>query len=283
MGKATTQIAPRLEQAKRYHAAGRLVEAELLFRKVLAEEPGNPEALHALGILMGERGDFPRAIEALEEAIVIAPKCAHYYRSLASLLAQLGDLERATGCYQTSLYIEPLNAVALEALADLAERREDYFEAIRYWQDALPMSRNRGDVLRRLARVFMHAGLAEDACVSYEKARDVRPYDAALAKEYADLLLACGRNQVCEEVLCDIHSYYPFDPDIRRRLGVLYFRNEMYDEALTAFEVALSVDPHHRQTLIDYAVCLRTIGDDRSAEQVLRRIEAVGRGTQTEW
>jgi tetratricopeptide (TPR) repeat protein len=277
MGKDTLQVAPRLEQAKRYHAAGRLAEAELLFRKVLSDEPGNAEALHALGILMGSRGDFPRAIEALEEAIVIAPKCAHYYTSLASLLVQLGDWDRANECYQTSLYIQPLNAGAIEALADLAERRENYFDAIRYWQDALSLTRNRGEVLRRLARVLTSAGLVDDACAAYDKARDVRPYDARLAKEYADLLLSCGRNAVCEEVLCDIHSYYPFDPDIRRRLGVLYFRNEMYDEALAAFEVALEVAPHHRQTLIDYAVCLKTMGDDRSAEQVLRRIEAVGR------
>ena len=280
MGKDTTQVTPRLEQAKRYHAAGRLAEAELLFRKVLSDEPGNAEALHALGILMGERGDFARAIEAFEEAIVIRPKCAHYYRSLAGLLVQLGDFARATECYQTSLYIEPLNGVAIEALADLAERREDYYDAIRYWQDALQLTRNRGEALRRLARVFTAVGLVEDACSTYEKARDVRPYDATLAKEYADLLLACGRNIVCEEVLCGIHSYYPFDPDIRRRLGVLYFRNEMYDEALSAFEIALSVAPHHRQTLIDYEVCLRTIGDDRSAEQVLRRIEAVGRAVE---
>jgi protein O-GlcNAc transferase len=277
MSKDITQVAPRLEQAKRYHAAGRLAEAELLFRKVLSDEPGHAEALHALGILMGERGDFPRALEALEEAIVIAPKCAMYYLSLAALLVQLGDLERARECYQTCLYITPLNAEAIEALADLAERRSNYFEAIRYWQDAISLTQDRGMVLRRLAYTLALAGLVDDACVTYEQARDVRPYDAQLAKEYADLLLACGRNSVCEAVLCNIHSYYPCDPDIRRRLGVLYFRNELYDDALDAFEIALEVAPHHRQTLIDYAVCLRTVGDDRSAAQVLRRIEAVGR------
>lgn len=279
MSKDTAQVAPRLAQAKRYHAAGRLAEAESLFRKILSDEPGNAEALHALGVLVSERGDFPRALEALEEAIVVEPKCATYYVSLAGLLVHLGDWDRATECYQTSLYIEPLNPVALEALADLAERRENYYEAMRYWQDALALTRNRGEVLLRLARVLARAGRVEEACTAYERARDVRPYDARLAKEYADLLLACGRNAVCEAVLCDMHSYYPFDPDIRRRLGVLYFRNELYDEALAAFEVALEESPHHRQTLIDYAICLRTIGDDRSAERVLERVASLGRDT----
>jgi tetratricopeptide (TPR) repeat protein len=277
MSKENTRTLPRLEQAKRYHAAGRLVEAELLFRKVLTHDPGNAEALYALGLLLGGRGEFDKAIASLEEAIVITPKCARYYRSLGELLSDLGEYDRAVDCYQTSLYLEPLNPAALEALADLAERREDYFEAIRYWQDALALTRNRGEVLQRLACAFATAGLVEDACQTYDKARDVRPYDATLAKEYADLLLACGRNTVCEDVLCDIHNYYPFDPDIRRRLGVLYFRNALYDEALTAFEVALSTCPHHRQTLVDYAICLRTIGDDKSAEQVLQRLEAMRR------
>ena len=39
-----------------HHRAGRLAEAEGLYRRILVECPGHPEALHGLGILAGQAG-----------------------------------------------------------------------------------------------------------------------------------------------------------------------------------------------------------------------------------
>ena len=44
MGSAT------LRQALSLHQAGRLKEAEARYRQVLAEQPGDPDALHFLGL-----------------------------------------------------------------------------------------------------------------------------------------------------------------------------------------------------------------------------------------
>ena len=49
-----------LQQAMPLHQAGRLDEAEPLYRQVLATEPGNYPALHLMGLLRLQQGRCPR-------------------------------------------------------------------------------------------------------------------------------------------------------------------------------------------------------------------------------
>ncbi len=41
----------QLESAQSHHQAGRLAEAEKIYRQILAQQPDNPWALHLLGVL----------------------------------------------------------------------------------------------------------------------------------------------------------------------------------------------------------------------------------------
>lgn len=266
---------PPLEQAMHYHSEGRLAEAEALFRRVIAADPASHTALHALGILLLERGQYTKAVDCLEEAIVLQENTALYYRSLGDALAAGGDTERATSAYQTSLFLDPLQTEAKEGLAALAEQAGNHVQAIDYLADALAFSPNKGTILARLARLYAESGRVDEACHFYARAMDVRPWDLQLAIQYADLLLSSGQNVACEDILCRIGGFYPANPEINRRLGVLYFRNDLFDEALMAFELAMAQAPFDRQLLIDYVICLRTVGDDGSAEQVLRRLEGL--------
>jgi Flp pilus assembly protein TadD len=57
-------MASALEQAVACQKAGRLTEAEDIYRRILAAEPDHPEALHWLGVLALQRGD-PHAAATL--------------------------------------------------------------------------------------------------------------------------------------------------------------------------------------------------------------------------
>ncbi len=49
-------IEDRLEAARSYHRAGNLVRAEEEYRKILEEQPHNPEATHLMGLLALQMG-----------------------------------------------------------------------------------------------------------------------------------------------------------------------------------------------------------------------------------
>ena len=62
-------IRRRLAEASRLHRAGRASDAEKIYREVLAESPGEPDALHLLGILSHQQGRLDEARNLLSQAV----------------------------------------------------------------------------------------------------------------------------------------------------------------------------------------------------------------------
>ncbi len=262
-----------LAQAVRFHQAGRLKEAEVLLREILSESPGFAPALHGLAILLGERGELPQAIVFAEDAISIDSANAQYYRTLANLALRDQDLGRALEAFRTSLYLEPLNHDALMKMAETCEKQGDLYQAICYYQQSLETSSYQpGQTHALLARCLYRAGFQVEAIRHYEQAYNRLPYSADVLYEYARALLYAGDHLVCTTIMEHALQHYPKSARLLHIQGILLFRQDRFDEALAAFEQALLHTPDERQTLVDYAVCLRTIGDDRSAEQVLQKV-----------
>ena len=44
--------------ARRHHRAGRLADAEQIYREILERQPNHAGALHLLGVVTGQRGQF---------------------------------------------------------------------------------------------------------------------------------------------------------------------------------------------------------------------------------
>ena len=64
-------IADVLAQGWKIHQAGRLDEAERIYRHVIGQAPGNPEAHVYLGIVLFDRRRYPDSIEAYRKALSI--------------------------------------------------------------------------------------------------------------------------------------------------------------------------------------------------------------------
>jgi Tfp pilus assembly protein PilF len=51
------------------HQAGRLAEAEALYRQALAKDPDNVDAWHFLGVIALQRGDAAQAVQLISNAL----------------------------------------------------------------------------------------------------------------------------------------------------------------------------------------------------------------------
>jgi tetratricopeptide (TPR) repeat protein len=66
-----------------------------------------PQALIGLGNVYVQQRDFEAAIEALEEAIELAPDSPEAYYALGGAYAQSGDTESACETYSRFLELDP--------------------------------------------------------------------------------------------------------------------------------------------------------------------------------
>ena len=82
-------------KALQHHQAGRLSDAEALYREVLRSEPRHADSLHLLGVIAHQVGRNDLAVEMIGKAIKINGKVAAYHSNLGIALKDLGRLDDA--------------------------------------------------------------------------------------------------------------------------------------------------------------------------------------------
>ena len=100
-------IPAALAIAFQHHQAGRLAEAEQIYRQILAAEPNHADALHLLGVIAHQMGRHEVAVEYIGRAIGLKADAAAYHNSLGEARRALRRLPEALACYRRALELEP--------------------------------------------------------------------------------------------------------------------------------------------------------------------------------
>ncbi len=90
--------------------AGRLAEAERLFRRVLRAQPDHAEALHCLGIICHRTGDHARALQFLQRALRLDQSSSPLHNNHATVLNALRRPHEALASLDRALALNPGDA-----------------------------------------------------------------------------------------------------------------------------------------------------------------------------
>src|SRR5688572_14707653 len=96
-------IQQALQLAVEHHRAGRLAEAEPLYRQILAANPNHADAMHLLGVIAQQAGHSSDAVRLIEQAIRLNPRAPDYHANLAEALATTGEIPRAMTSFKAAL------------------------------------------------------------------------------------------------------------------------------------------------------------------------------------
>ena len=100
-------ISERLAIAAQHHQAGRLEDAEEIYRQILAVQPEHADALHLLGVIALQVGQHKAAAEYVERAIRLKGDVAFFHSNLGDVYRKLGKFPEAVACYRRALKLEP--------------------------------------------------------------------------------------------------------------------------------------------------------------------------------
>ena len=89
------------------HRAGRLDQAEAIYRRILEVEPDNAEALHLLGVVAGQLGDNDECVRLIERAICHEPDVPKYHANLGTALRDLLRLDEAVQAFERAVALDP--------------------------------------------------------------------------------------------------------------------------------------------------------------------------------
>lgn len=177
-----------LDAAVNLHMAGRLDAAGAAYRRLLADDPALPAALHLLGVLAAQSGDGTAALRLLERARRLLPHSAPVLAHLAGALRLAGRVEDAVPVLRAALALDPALGDAAESLGAVLHALGDHPGAYGWLTRARRLRPDRTETLVNLGTVLRDARHFPQAEACFAAVLRVRPNDVD-----AHLALAVSR------------------------------------------------------------------------------------------
>lgn len=134
-------------------------------------------ALDYLGTAYAEKGDFPKAIVALQKATEIKSDDPVTLVNLGNAYGNYGDLGQAVACFHAALGLDPANAQALANLGTAYARRRDFANAVESYKQAIRLKPVDPFNHLLLARLYAEMGETEKAIAVLKTGLAYVPFD----------------------------------------------------------------------------------------------------------
>ncbi len=220
-----------LELALQHHQAGRLAEAEALYRQILAVEPGHADALHLLGVVAHQVGRHDVAVELIRQAISLLPTAPAFFSNLGGAYEKLGRHEEAVTAFRRAIELNPDYPEAHNNLGNVLRIQRQTGEAVAAFRRAIQLRPDYAEALSNLGNALTDQGNLDDAIDAFRQAIHLRP----------DL------------------------PEAFSNLGAALRERGDLDDALICLRRALELNPDLPATLNNLSVVLRDLGRDEEA------------------
>ncbi len=204
----------------------RLRRTQRIYSKLLEREPENADALHALGVIAHQQGNYQGALDFLTRAIAANPDRPQYHITIGIVHEALGSLDLAVAAYERAISLQPDNS----------------------------------DAHHNLAIALQLAGNAEAAVNSAGRATQLRPDCSEFHNTLGYALRQCGRYDCAINSFRKAVSLKADYAEAYNQLGVTLNAAGRYDEAVESYHRAISIDPNYVEAHWNIALVLLLTG-----------------------
>jgi protein O-GlcNAc transferase len=264
-------IAEALAVALQCHQAGRLPEAEQIYRQILAVEPNHADALHLLGVIAHQQGKCSAAVEYIERAIGLNGRVASYHLNLGNVWKDQGKFNTAVACYQRALQLNPRFGAAHNNLGNALKELGMLDEAADCYRRALELQPGNSGAHNNLAAVLKDQGKLDEAITCWRRALEIDP---RYAEVHNNLGVACKDQGMLEEAVSCYRRALELKPDFadaHNNLGVALTHQGILDEAVACCRCAVELKPRAAEPHNNLGNALRERGKLREAIASYRR------------
>ena len=236
---------PQLPPAIALHRAGRLAEAQAIYRQVLAQNPNDPDALHLLGLVACQSTQLDSALDLISRALAFAPDNVEFLTNLGEVQRRLNRLPDAIVSFERAIALSSQSPAAHYNLAVAHTAASHIADAIAAYRTALSLQPAFLQALNNLGILLSNSGQLPDAVACFRSA-------LALSPDHAEVL---------------------------SNLGLALWRLDQHDEALSALTRALERKPTYAPAQINLAYALRKLGRHADSVAAYRRAAELAPGS----
>ncbi len=284
---------------------GLIDEAEHTLARAQTLFPEDPEVLNNLGNIYLTKSMFKEAQEAFDRALEFSPDDPKIFNNLGSLMMQTNQLDEAAKFYRKALRQTPNWKTAQRNLSNLETRiqaldeeieslRQEFFSHPNYLDVGLSLGKSlffRGyfseakSVLKKIVKenpelisAYFYLGMIHELIEDYEKSIDF----------YKQMVIHKGKDKspeyraftnlynqgYLEEALVELKKIAIMDLDLassRINLGIKYFEDCQWEEALRNFEEAVQINDQYPDAFYWIALSHIQLKNESKAKENLEK------------
>jgi len=237
----TASIGQLYDTAVAHHQAGRLAEAENLYRRILEADPSHAGSLHLLGVVALQRGRPDAAIELIGKAIALDGENASFHNNIGEAYRFLARLDEAATHFARAISLEPAAAEGHMNLGNALKQQGKLDEAINAYRRAIELKPDYAEALMNLGVALMEQGRSEDAADYYRRALRLKP---DFPEAHMNLGLALQNRGQLEEAAEEHRLALALRPNYAAahlNLGNVLLDQGNLDEALHRYQQSLAL------------------------------------------
>jgi tetratricopeptide (TPR) repeat protein len=226
-----------------YYQKGDIESAVAEFKTALKMDSGNVNVLNSTGVCYAVMGDFATAMEYFQEAGKQDPEEVMAWYNMALVHKLMGDKPNALK------YFLKADSIKNDVFEVVFQTGKIYFEmgdpetGRSYYLRALDLKEGTRNASRFIGDCYAGIGSSDEAARAYQRAIKDNPDDAHALSALGVLYDVQGENPEIAAVFCrQSVDIAPRNSLFRRRLGLLYLKQNRFNEALKEFKTAEELD-----------------------------------------
>ena len=233
------------QRARQLQQEGRLDEALVEYRAILAVDSTNLTALHQVALIYERQGRLEETVEVYRKAVEVDTESPFWvYRHLGFALNQQGDLDGAVEAYQRAIGLNSSDAETYLLLGQALESRDKPQEALLSYQKVVELnSQQSSGFYITLGNLFSLTQQFNEAIKSYSFARNLDPSNPEIYRLLAEAKVrngdVSGALSDCSKTV-EIQSIYW---QIYHNIGDVCFELSQWSNAAFFYEKSLELNP----------------------------------------
>ncbi|PTB20600.1 hypothetical protein C9I57_12275 [Trinickia symbiotica] len=264
-----------LTRAYGHWNAGQAEQAEMLAQRVLAAWPGQPDALHLLGLMAHAYGNLDLAISHLRQACLAPGASAVYSSNLAEMYRQKGMLPEGEEAAQRAVAMDPALVSGWNNLGIVLQEGGKLERSRVCLEKVIALSPEWPEAHNNLGNTWRRLGQMDRAEACYRQALALNPSYAEAHSNLAYLLSTQGSYDEAEQHARQAIDLNPRLVDAYLNLADVESARQRHDAALRALDMLAAFAPEHPAALTARAKALRQIAHIEEALAIARHAVAL--------
>ncbi len=213
--------------------------------RALAADPKHPVARLNLALQALSRDRPARALELLAPLVKERPLFARAHLALADAWAALDEGPKSLLAVEEIFRRAPQHPQVVREAARVARRLERHATAQERYRAALGLRHDDAESRRSLAVLLAELGRPQEAAREWSALLKLWPSDLSARLRLAELLAANGDVPAARRLFDEARAQLPDEPEVHEREGRALLHASRREEALSAFERALALQPQN--------------------------------------